>query len=174
MSNILPIRIHPLQAAGKGESFEGTILLSRMKRLASELLSDTEAAGCHLMFFIDPAGQHRLKIRIQADLVLRCERCLGRLTKHFDLESDFLLLDEGESLRSEEACEIIRSDPDGLHILGLIEDELMLARPLIPKHFSLEQCGPEISRWLKAGNIKSKHEVTVRNSFEILKTLKIT
>jgi uncharacterized protein len=81
-------------------------------------------------------GQVWLHVQAQTALSLCCQRCLQPMTVELDVRSAFLFV-QGEELAEQldEHCEdnVLAITPS-LDLLTLIEDELILALPLVPRH----------------------------------------
>ncbi len=85
-------------------------------------------------------GRPALRLQVSGDLELQCQRCLGRLA--FRLQSEALLLlyaDEQElaavPVEAEGPERVVAGSE--MPVLGLVEDEVLLAVPYAPRH---EQC----------------------------------
>lgn len=127
--------------AAEQRSLSGRIEIAAMPRLA-DLLTDT--AGI-VEYRIDGSREPdigpRLKLSIDGRLMLRCQRCLGGLG--WDLAVSTLLqpVRAGQEIPDDEleddevdAIEV----GDELDVLGLVEDEILLALPIAPRH---DACG---------------------------------
>ena len=93
-----------------------------------------------LEFSVDPAGTAILNGRIQTELHLRCQRCTENMT--WPVSSDFclgLVSSEAsiEGLPEQYEPYVVESLP--VFLQDIIEDELLLVLPQIPKH-DLAEC----------------------------------
>lgn len=93
----------------------------------------------------EPDGKSYLSLLVQARLVLDCQRCLGPMVWPVDHEAKFELVRSDADLDADDA-ELDEEDLDQpekivgsrrLDLVGMIEDELILDVPYIPRH---EQC----------------------------------
>ncbi len=81
-------------------------------------------------------GALRLDLAVDGEVVLTCQRCLGPMTKPLQLRSRFLIA------KDEDAAEALDQDDDYDVVVGseafetdtLIEDEVLLALPIAPRH----------------------------------------
>lgn len=171
MSADLPLRLDPFKAADRGSSFHGRVPLAGFTRLAPELLDVHGDAEYEIAFYRDISGVRKLRLVYRADLVLRCERCLGPLLERVEGEVVWRLVDEELETAGEDE-DALPVGSDGLHPKDVLEEELLLVLPLIPRHESLEQCEPEVARWLRPETDEGAVEAQTENPFDILKTLK--
>ena len=82
------------------------------------------------------APQHWLRLQVDADLFLVCQRCLGPVREHLALDR-WLRFVEDEEQAAELDAELdddVLALPRWLDLVELIEDELLLALPLVPRH----------------------------------------
>ena len=132
-----PGLIDGLQFARGAETLEGTLDSSRLPRLA-EMRCATTGLHYELRGRTDAEGRGWLQVLADGMLTLVCQRCLGPLTFPLALRSEFLLSE------SERDIETADDDIDrvlagkGMDVCQLIEDEVLLALPMAPRH---EQCG---------------------------------
>ena len=96
-------------------------------------------------------GKSYLSLLVQTRLVLDCQRCLGPLVLPVDHEAEFELVRSDSDLDAQEA----EFDADDLEqpekvvgsrrfdLAGLIEDELILEVPFIPRHAQCPGAGGE-------------------------------
>jgi uncharacterized protein len=92
---------------------------------------------------VSASGKHQLVLHVQAQLLLDCQRCLGPLVQVIDRQTVFELvrresdiddsLDEDDDDAPEQIVGARKFD-----LLDLIEDELILEVPYVPRH---EVCG---------------------------------
>jgi uncharacterized protein len=130
--------------ADVGESREGDVLLASLPRLAADLaLTDGQAHA--RIDFARERGQPVARISVQARVPLRCQRCLQPVWIDCDTHSTLWLVTdpakadvgEGNEMGLEPTLAL-----DGRVALGeLVEEELLLAVPLVPRHEDSRQCG---------------------------------
>ncbi len=136
----LPLHIDPFRLAHTGQCLSGTIKLNQMPRL-SPLLTDSQGGvEIVLEFSIDPAGVAIVNGRLQTVLPLVCQRCTENMT--WPVRSEFclgLVSSEAsiEGLPAQYEPYLVESVP--VFLQDIIEDELLLALPQIPKH-DLSEC----------------------------------
>ena len=127
--------------AREGRVLEGTLAVSSLERL-QDLLA--EASG-ELTYRIEglkgERGQSMLHLVVGGEIPLACQRCLEEI--HFELDVDSLLeLVPADVELSQEELEDDTRDflpvAGELDVAELVEDEVLLALPVAPRH---ERCG---------------------------------
>jgi len=122
-------------AARRG--FEGRLPLSSMPRLCEALHDSEGEVAFALDFERDDFQLPCLELRIEASLPLQCQRSMQRFELPVRIEQRFGLLpaDAGEA---DEAAlppgyeALLIAEDGGLRPLELVEDELILALPVVP------------------------------------------
>jgi len=172
----LPQFIDPFRLAEVGRLYDGTISLRQMKRLAP-LLEDTGIASndevsLSLAFDKNDDGVHYLSGMITGKVNLLCQRCLNQMefTISVDLMIAFLVSEfDGEKLGGEFEPYIVSNTP--IMLSDIIEDELILALPSIPKHEET-QCSEQL---LHVTHTRSDTVLSEKNQdsnpFSVLKDL---
>lgn len=86
---------------------------------------------------INERGKPGLRLAAQGRVRLQCQRCLGDVDLPLQLESRLeLALSEAEILAADDDVERALAG-DAMAVAALVEDEVILALPMAPKH---EQC----------------------------------
>ncbi len=137
------LNLHAFARAGRG--LQGDIGLDALPRLAASLHGDArELRSLRVQWELlgrvdlEPGGQavERVRLRVAGMLPLLCQRCLQGVLQRVDDSATLRLVDEepsldAEELESEEESFCARQPVD---VLELIEDQLILALPLVPMH----------------------------------------
>jgi uncharacterized protein len=79
------------------------------------------------------------KLAVTGELVLPCQRCLGPVRRAIESEADLVFAEEGAQ-GLPDGYEPVDGDPRRLDLAALVEDELLLALPIIPRHGEGERC----------------------------------
>lgn len=136
-----PRRLDVAAFADEGASLEGRWPLRGMTRLLESI--DAPAAGDVAWRLAGertpPAGlapRTWLRVGASAEVTMTCQRCLGPLAVALDIERRF-----GFVAGEEQAAALDASGDDDVLALersfdahALVEDELLLALPLVPRH----------------------------------------
>lgn len=132
--------IDSLRFAEAGGRIVGRLALTSLPRLADVLVTqsgwlDCTLEGCRL----DCAGEARpgLHLTVTGRLQLQCQRCLAEVGIDCAIDSRLLLVPPGDDWPEEEletdAFDAIAASP-ALSLLALVEDEVLLALPIVPRH----------------------------------------
>ena len=125
-------------AAG-GSVLEGEVLVARLDRLSDQLVADEGVVHWQLSGSLDAEGKPRLDLAVSGRLVLRCQRCLEGFDWDLAVEAALLPVRAkqdfpGDDLENDEV-DAVEVDGDGeLDVLSLVEDEIILALPIVPRH----------------------------------------
>lgn len=138
MSNTaLPISIDLSKLVEGTHRFSGSVDMTKMSRLKERAECDNQATVDLELTVGRQSHQPTVTLRGQlgGDVKMICERCLQSMPVH--IESDFELtvvgsLQAADELAAEETPVI--ADRDQLAVSALVEDELMLALPIVALH----------------------------------------
>ncbi len=110
------------------------IPLAEFPRLALQLRDTAGEAAGGLSF----ARESRLAVadvRVSAEVVLTCQRCLQPVRCPIDSEGRAALVATPEEAdRVPETLEAVFAEGHRISLLDLVEEELLLALPLVPRH----------------------------------------
>ena len=125
----------------RGATLDGDWPLAALPRLASSLAAATDdavrwSAQASLKANAGGAAQRWLQLKAQTRVPLVCQRCLGTLVQTLDVDRHLhFVRSEQEAARlDEESDDDVLSLTSRLDLIELLEDELILALPLVPKH----------------------------------------
>lgn len=167
MEKTIPEYIDPFRTAEQGLHIDGVVKLADMPRLSSHLASAEDTAAVHLHFGVDQQKVTFVKGQVKATLVLQCQRCMEPY--NCEIISDFALgvaksLDEANALPAQ--YEPALTLEGQLALRELIEDELILNLPIIPRH------EPEVCKVVLPLGDSGDKENRAHNPFEVLASLK--
>ncbi|MDR1647365.1 MAG: YceD family protein [Zoogloeaceae bacterium] len=118
---------------------EGVLPVSDLQRLADLLAAEAGENGMvwQLSGETGERGEPRLRLRIDGNLPLRCQRCLATMREPVAIDRCLELVAEDAAVTQEE-LEDEQMDvlPVGkiLDVAALVEEEILLALPLVPRH----------------------------------------
>jgi uncharacterized protein len=122
----------------------GTVSLSQLPRLASSIAPEADVAAqqvhWHITGWLEPqrgGDPHRwLTVEAQTDLPWTCQRCLTAVTLPIEVSRDIRWV-ANEALAAELDAELeddVLALARQVDVLSLIEDELIMEAPLVPRH----------------------------------------
>jgi len=120
----------------------GELQLSRLTRLVGMLNSDAGSVRASLKFGQRRGGLLEVELTYTAAVELRCQRCLEAFRHEFADRVNVALVAAGSTSDSvPEGYEPFELSDGRLSPAEMIEDELIVSMPLVPKHERLEDCG---------------------------------
>ncbi len=163
------------RAAGQ---LQGQDALAQFPRLADELHEPTQAAVAW-----NAAGEMRpgslgaepeiwLHLTARTLVPLQCQRCLGTVETPVEVDRWFrFVADEATAEAQDDECEEdVLALESGMSLPGLIEDELLMALPLVPMH---EACPtPVVTQASDPAIAAEEADATPRHPFAALARLK--
>jgi uncharacterized protein len=150
-------------------SFAGTLPVAAMSRLCGMLAGNEGAAQYSLDFGRDEFGTAYLQVHVEAPLTLTCQRTLEPFVLPLTVDSRLgLIRSEREEAALPPGSEPLLVEEDGkLSPADVIEDELLLALPLVPVNPD-SSLPPEVT---DGGSTEPVPERT-DNPFAVLRELK--
>jgi len=123
-----------------GLSWEGEFNGTRFARLQGVALSDTPRVTVRLAFaMLDQRPVVHGKLLTDFELV--CQRCLGAMRYPVSEQFELMLIASNAELeRVPELYEPWIANAQRLNVFELVEEQLLLAMPLIPKHEDEREC----------------------------------
>jgi uncharacterized protein len=168
MSQHLPDHFDPWRFTDLGKRISGSYPLESLPRLRESLVDTQGEVGFTLVFF--RGEQHRACVRgkVEATLVLQCQRCLEAMP--WPVQSSVSLafvegIDEAEILP--DALDPVVVEDGLVRLRDLVEDELLLALPQVPMH-PLGACGSQVGAETSPRGIEPVRE----SPFAVLSELK--
>lgn len=125
-------------------SLEGEFRANELPRLRDNLTSDDAAVQYQIAGSVE-LGKPVLKLRIEARVWQICQRCLEPFPERLELENVLpIARDEAELARWEIEDPLVDAlvADARLDVATLVEDEILLSLPTVPKHPHGE-CGAE-------------------------------
>lgn len=127
----------PFKFAVEGQSVFGDVPLADLGRLADVLVDQHGKLSYSVTGELGRERQVRLRVKASGTLALRCQRCLGRMEWPLDIETVLQLVRKGQPIPDEELendeFDAIEATAD-MDALALVEDEVVLAMPIAPRH----------------------------------------
>lgn len=130
----VPKHFRASEAVAREQQFEGQLPVSLLPRLSEALSAPAEALTVRLQFSAHPKITGRVRGRIEGRLPLTCQRSLAVFSWPLAIDFDWLLVrDEAEEGRVLHEADPVMLEEDGeLQLRDAIEDEVLLALPLMP------------------------------------------
>lgn len=132
--------IDSLKFAAEENCITGKLALAQLTRLSDVLANQEGLLDCKLEGYrLEREGETRLGLRLSVSgrLSLHCQRCLAEVGFDCVIDSRLLLIPPGAEWPEEE---LETDDYDAipasreLSVLSLVEDEMLLTLPIVPRH----------------------------------------
>jgi uncharacterized protein len=167
MSAALPEVLDAWRAVAAKRRYAGVLPLSSLPRLASGLADTDGEVRYTLEFYRDAAGTACIEVEASAQLPLTCQRSLRRFLWPVNVVQRIgLVTREQDEAALPAGFEPLLLPGSELRPADVIEDELILALPLVPRHESCPEPLP-----MAAGEEQGLEE-TAPNPFAALAALK--
>jgi uncharacterized protein len=131
----------PLDAIGLARSaarVEREFEVAGFARLRDRLAEPTGTTSARAEFGLQGRWPV-VRLAVTADVVLTCQRCLGRVRQTLSSVAQLVFADE-DAPELPDGHEAVGGDPRKLDLAALVEDELLLGLPIIPQHEAGEAC----------------------------------
>jgi uncharacterized protein len=132
-----PERIDAVKMFARMGSITADLPLARLQRFSEQLsgTAQTRAVAVDLTFGTDEEGRRLLSGTLDTQVPVACQRCLQDMEIVLHSTLSLLVFDTEEEVEQlPESREGVVMTEDGLDVVALIEDELILSLPMIPMH----------------------------------------
>lgn len=140
MSRDYPDLIDPWKAADGKRTFQGTMQLNRMQRLASMTESNDGEARFTARFGYDRQKHVVIDLSVEADLILLCQRSLAPYTEPVRRRSQLVVI---EDLSDQETLpadyDPVLVENRRMALIDAVEDELLLGVPQVPRNPAVKE-----------------------------------
>lgn len=127
----------------RGLSLQGSLAVEQLPQLGAlveGIVGDIEAK---VAFDTDAEGRARVRLTARAVVELACQHCLGSFVRHLACDYAGIVTETRAKFEAAgQADEVILGEGFELDIAKLIEDELILALPMVPRHAGGD-CAPD-------------------------------
>ncbi|WP_286775465.1 YceD family protein [Stutzerimonas kunmingensis] len=165
----IPPHVDPRKLADRAATLAGELQLSQLKRLADSLEDDQGVVRASFAFGRDEQRAAVIRSQLDVEVKMICQRCLEPVVLPIHSECDYAVVNEGASSQHlPKGYDVLEVGEDPLDLLALVEDELLLALPIVPLH-DPEICQPPVG---PDEPEPSEDEVTRSNPFSVLAQLK--
>ncbi|MGK0270885.1 MAG: hypothetical protein ACI88H_001536 [Cocleimonas sp.] len=171
----LPVEVDPFKLVEQGRLFAGRIPQQDFSRLQELLFSDNEnknnLIAVNLEFTRTDTRLPVIKGHIKAELQMVCNRCLEATDLSIDSTLEVVLVgSDAQAERLQEGFDIWLVEDQTLFLRDFIEDEILLAMPIVISH---EDCVPARELIEALPGDESIEEQKKENPFAALKDLKL-
>lgn len=134
MSRDFPDWVDPAKAAAGRRRYSGTVPVAWLKRLEGLLAASDSEISFVLNFSLDDQNQIVVTIQVAGEVCVTCQRTLEPYMQALESESVVALVDSASTAeRLPENYEPLVYTEGRVRLLDLVEEELLLAMPLVPR-----------------------------------------
>jgi len=130
----LPLLVDPRKLADRQSVLDYCVAFADLPRFASALLDNQGSVRMQLSFARDEGNTLILRSALSTKAQLRCQRCLEPVTQDVHSQCNYALLPSGKDESTVSAQYELLEFSESLALAELIEDELLLALPLVAAH----------------------------------------
>lgn len=148
---------------------KGELQLSELKRLVDPLEDDKGVVRASFDFGRDEQHTAVIRSSLDVEVTMICQRCLEPVVLPIHSECVYAVVNEGASSQHlPKGYDVLEVGEDPLDLLALVEEELLLALPIVPLH-DQEVCQPPVGPDEPEPH---EDEVSRSNPFSVLAQLK--
>lgn len=169
LNDPIPPHVDPRKLADRGVTLQGEVLLADLERLCDPLSDTVGSVQAKFVFERDERNAVVIHSDLNVEVKMVCQRCLELVTLPIHSECSYAVVKEGANTQSlPKGYDVLELGEDPLDLQALIEEELLLALPIVPAH-QPEECQQPAGADEPES---SKDEVTRSNPFSVLAQLK--
>ncbi|UFH48500.1 YceD family protein [Pseudomonas sp. KNUC1026] len=169
LNDPIPPHVDPRKLADRNATVEGSVPLADLKRLCDPLSDNVGAVQARFVFDRDEDGTVVIHSDLRTEVKMVCQRCLELVTLPVDSECTYAVVKVGANTQSlPSGYDVLELGEDPLDLRGVMEDELLLALPIVPAHHPEECQQPAGANEPEPG----EDEVPRSNPFSVLAQLK--
>jgi uncharacterized protein len=171
MRQKLPVEIDPLRLAQNGLKLNGELLLKDMPRLCESLVNEQGSVKVDLAFDLDEINTPFMKGGLLTDVSMRCERCMSPMVVPLSVNCLLAIVTSESKVATlaEQYEPWLLESNEPVSLNAVIEDELILALPIVPRHN--ESCLPS-EAWSSGQESEVEEDEKPTSPFAILSSLK--
>jgi DUF177 domain-containing protein len=169
--------IDPYAYATQGRHLEGSVQVSALTRLISLLTVEEGedvaqySVAYQLVFGVDKGGVRGLLGTLKTTLPLMCQRCMGGMLLDITVDLQLAMVRSREAAQQlPESYDPLLVSDEEITIESLVEDELILALPLVAMH-EIKDC-PKGDAFLASSLSGDEQAPKRKNPFAVLAELK--
>lgn len=150
MNTELPLSIDPLLFAQQEREIQGEIRIAELPQIVGLTSQPDNVLKVVMNFSKSSLKYPLLEGTVEGEIVQICQRCLGdTITKIDERFALLLVTSEMSQIAEQEGHDIFEYDEATINTVELIEEEVMLALPIVAKHKSVDECLPIAQKWMK-------------------------
>ncbi|MBL1432644.1 MAG: DUF177 domain-containing protein [Gammaproteobacteria bacterium] len=136
MPVVFEIDVDPYLQARRARHIQGSIAVAKFERLVDALQRDEGDVEVDIDFSSGARGRPQFQLAVKATLSAECQRCLSDFNFIVSSVKTMLVVKDAAAIENVPAeCEpVLVLEDELLSLMAVIEDELLLSLPAMPKH----------------------------------------
>ncbi len=138
----LPARFNPSKLSQETSEFSLDVAVAQFNRLCGGLASRDGTVRASMRFRVDTDQRISVEGQFDAQLMLQCQRCLE--VYNMPIATEFSLTFVANEAMIDELPDdldpVLLDEQGQIHVVDLLEDELILHMPLAPHHDQMSDC----------------------------------
>lgn len=131
----IPQQVDPRRFADRALTFTGAWPLSAFERLGELIAATDGEVQISLSFLRDEQQLPIVRMGLAAEVGMTCQRCLDAVQLPISGDYEYVVIRPGsDTSLLPSAYDIIELDDEPLDVQALVEEELLLCLPVVPKH----------------------------------------
>jgi len=131
--------VNAIELAGRAATLERSLTLRQLPRLIEAGALEGTHADAELAFDTFE-GRASVRVRVEGEVMLTCQRCLRPCAWNVAEDASLVVVTQDvEEVPG--GFEPLLGDPERLSLTELIEEQLLLGLPLVPRHANAASCG---------------------------------
>ncbi len=165
----LPRIVDALKLCQQRAHIAGFVEFAQLSRLDGVLSAPEGQVAVDIQFAVDEQHRKVLSGRIVASVPLTCQRCLGTMMWPLDNRFELALVwDEEQAAQLPRTLDPVLVEDTELDVFSVVEDEILLALPLVAHHEVGTCFAPPVSNpVVQVETVRDK-----KNPFQVLASLK--
>ena len=136
----LPRTVSVKKAVAAGAIIAGQLTVDKVPRLLGAVLGVDRELSVELIFDTAEGGKKTVQAKVAGSALMECQRCLEPVRVPIDTDSMLtVVVDDDEARCALRNIEPLLLADDELDIFELVEEEILLALPIVALH-EIEQC----------------------------------
>ena len=172
MSARLPVRFDPYQFVSNETILHGELPIKQFERLSDALVTSTGSVDIALQFHRIGSWRNCVSGDCKTKVILICQRCLRECEHQISSEIRLGFVDKESSLERlpDDIEPFMMNDEKTIHLVDLLEDDLLLQIPLTPMHANRDNCDPDMTKY-EVSEAEEPEAPKRENPFSVLKKL---
>ena len=143
----LPASLDVRKAAARGAVVSGVLSPRNLPRLRPLLAGDDGEISVEMRFSRDEEGRYLVRVLIEADVLVECQRCLGGMPEHLSTDSTLAVVwSDDQAARLPRYLDPLVQEEAASKLWDLVEDELILAKRPFSYH-DTDECKRKIAAY---------------------------